>query len=308
MNQDSIFLDPAEDPKSLYAIIKNSTNPKAIEVKKSLDKLWGWYSPFADALFKKEFQRDFHARFWEMYLTCTLLKNKYTVDERTNGISKRPDISISYDGLPIWIEAVTPSSGAEKNPDRLIDTLEGSNIGEVIFEDLPEEQIILRYRSAIEDKYKKYAEYLKDGIINAKDCYIIAVNNSKFPKQLPDSDPPLIVKSVFPIGHPSLKIDAKSGMLMESGYTLRGFVKKSTGIEITTNIFLDSRYSSLSGILFSNTDAVNCPDKPGSEFILVHNPLAINKLPKGFFSFGKEYVAVKHDSGWDIEMTNYQFG
>ncbi|HEX9870723.1 MAG TPA: hypothetical protein VGC99_19435, partial [Candidatus Tectomicrobia bacterium] len=71
--------------------------------------------------------------------------------------------------------------------------------------------------------------------------------------------------------------------------SFRDSIEKKSGEIVSTNVFLDPEYASMSAVLYSSVDALNRPKVLGSDFILVHNPLARNPLPLGFFAFGVEY-------------------
>lgn len=63
----------------------------------------------------------------------------------------------------IWIEAVAPSAGQDNLPDSV------PPVNYAQMPEYPSEQIILRYRTAIREKYdNKYYHYRKDGIRSAQ--------------------------------------------------------------------------------------------------------------------------------------------
>jgi hypothetical protein len=45
----------------------------------------------------------------------------------------------------------------------------------------------------------------------------------------------------------------------------------------------------ISALLYAWADEVNRARVPGREFVVLHNPLATNPLPRGTFPFGREY-------------------
>ncbi len=90
-----------------------------------------------------------------MYLVCLLIENGKSIQCLKPG----PDILIEKDAK-IWIEAIAPTKGEESSPDSVPPTI----YGEV--QEHPSEQIILRYRSAIREKFdNKYHHYI-DGKIS----------------------------------------------------------------------------------------------------------------------------------------------
>src|SRR5271157_4544665 len=86
----------AEDPA--YINLCRSDSPEAKTGHAFSERLWERYHSYADKHFLSEIRRDFHARFWEMYLTCALLQHGaergYSVSCRKPG----PDVVIEYEG------------------------------------------------------------------------------------------------------------------------------------------------------------------------------------------------------------------
>jgi type I restriction enzyme S subunit len=108
------------------------------------DDMWQIFQPYADPNFEDEFLLHPRERFWEMMLTVALLDGGIDISCPKPG----PDIRISSDDRTVWVEAVAPSSGLGPNsvpipPD------------DKMF-DYPEPQIILRFRNALDNKYKGY--------------------------------------------------------------------------------------------------------------------------------------------------------
>jgi hypothetical protein len=110
-----------------------------------LEHLWESFEPFADPDFKSELAKQFHPRFWEMYLACTLIELGFNLIPRQ--CSYGPDIHIELDGINIWIEATAPDAGSG------IDAVPGhpKNSNGI---KVPEEQIILRLTNSIDKKTK----------------------------------------------------------------------------------------------------------------------------------------------------------
>ena len=77
-----------------------------------------------------------------------------------NVVSEGPDILIQYSEQLIYLEAVTPSEGSEDNKDKVPRMTLNKAMR------VPDEQITLRYCSAIKDKYKKYISYMTKGTLH----------------------------------------------------------------------------------------------------------------------------------------------
>ena len=81
-----------------------------------------------------------------MYLTSTLVDWEYEIQSNGHG----PDILVKHDDNKIWIEAVASGNG---NPICNADAVPDIEFGTAQL--VPEEKIILRLRSSIEEKSRK---------------------------------------------------------------------------------------------------------------------------------------------------------
>ena len=85
--------------------------------RQNCERLWDIYEPFADPEFRTELRSNFSARYWEMYLTTTLISLGYKVCCPKPG----PDVGIEFDGLRIWFEATSPDRGQDGSTDQVPD-------------------------------------------------------------------------------------------------------------------------------------------------------------------------------------------
>jgi len=280
---EKLFIDDITPCDELYRIIRDED--RCAELKSYMENLWATYHPYADKDFPRQLPQDFHARFWEMYLTCTLIDKSFNVVPKQTR-ARGPDIKIAHASTTIWVEAVTPTSGDSSKPDSVPYPRMG------VAQQVPDDQIILRYRSAIHDKYfDKYFKYLESGIIRSGNCYIIALNGCRIPWLGSDYEPPRIVRSVLPFGWQVVTVDTSSHKVVNRGYQYRAYLKKASGGKVDTDIFVKSEYSHISAVMFSNVDVANLTSAMGDDFIIVHNPLASRKLPNDFPKVGREYKA-----------------
>src|SRR5690349_7640968 len=93
----------------LYKTVRDSLEPIGIKAKRIAESLWEEYEPYADPDFLIKIAEDFQARYWEMFLTVSLLRAGCTVMKKND--PEGPDIHLKYGEKSIWIEAVTPNSG-----------------------------------------------------------------------------------------------------------------------------------------------------------------------------------------------------
>jgi len=294
----NLFINGIQSPEQEYNIFRDSQDPYETQIRLFMEDLWRKYKPYADKNFRQQIQIDLDSRFWEMYLACTLLDNSIPILNTGKG----PDFLIKQNAGRIWIEAIAPTSGADVNVDRVPEMKLG------VASRVPDEQIILRYSSAIKEKYdNKYNKYVGDGVIASNDAYVIAINGCKIPSAIMELEVPRILKAVFPIGYKQIKIDTKTGIVIDTGYQFRNKIGRSLGSEVRTDIFLNPKYSNLSGVPFpfSLASVRKVPEKMGEDFVFIHNPLATNGIPKGFLKVGREYFPIEGDEGYKVEITNW---
>lgn len=251
--------------------------PKYRDLREFIERLWSIYYPYADGHFLSEIAHSFDQIFWEMYLGCALIENGFEIKYGEEG----PDFNITTDDLQIWIEAVAPTAGTGDDSVNELPELEVQTV--------PDDDIILRLRSAIEGKLQQFSAFSKKGIIGSGDITIIAVSGRGIPLIfLDDEEIPYIIKSVLPFGNLKIEFDVKTETVNRVYYDYRDTIRKRSGSEVSTDVFLDSRYTSISAILYSAANVANHPEAIGSEFIIIHNPNSKNPLPRGTFKMGQE--------------------
>jgi hypothetical protein len=249
-----------------------------------LEAMWRKYQPYADADFKRQIQCDFAARFWEMYLACTLLDNGVPLSARPNRSNRGPDILALETGGPVWIEAIAPGPGAEQNPDRVPAVRRG------VVEEVPKDRMLLRYRAAIEEKYRKYRTYRENGVVAPGDRYVIAIDCCRIPNATRDVDHkgqhPYILEVVFPME----RVWELSSAGAREAYRYRDGIDRASGTRIGKDVFVNPDHADLSAIIFAYVSCGKMPPRPGANFALVHNPLALHALPPEFLKVGCQYV------------------
>lgn len=275
----SIFRTDIKIKDPSYKNLCDGTDPADIAGKKLSETLWKQFESFSDVNFLEELAIDFDARFWEMDLTVELLNQGLDVSCPKPG----PDVCVTDKEQRIWFEAICPKagSGADEVPSPMV-----GGITKV-----PEEQIKLRYTSAIQEKFNRYESYCEKGTIEKEEPYVIAINSCQIPSAKADWNPPRIVRTVFPIGGDVLKVNRSTGETTV-GFEFSATIQKSSGTEIYIQYFINPKYSGISGILFSYSDCCNRPVSQ-NDWIFIHNPLARNPISHGLVSCSMEYVAKK---------------
>ena len=243
-----------------------------------VESLWAWYESLADANFITDAQAHFQERFWEMYLGRAL--DRAGMHPQSPG-SAGPDLFVDAGGQRIHIEATTPGPGDTNDaiPERTTRTVQA----------VPERQILLRLRSSIHTKLTSWERWIDRQRVSPSDGYIIAINSRRMGTNVPLSDLPFILRSVFPFGQLVAVLDRQSGIITDTYYDYRCELTRSSGDRIRTDIFLTNEYAAVSAVLYSKVNAAIHPDIEGKEFCLVHNPNANVTLPRGFLTVGMEY-------------------
>ena len=135
----------AGDPT--YVNLRDLKNEWTDPVRAFAESLWDRFRRLADPHFLTEIRRNFHSRFWEMYLTCALQDFASQQGLVLSCPKPGPDILLERDGRRLWVEAVAATDGI---PGRLDSVVEPNPDGSGR---IPEEKIVLRYANAISEKY-----------------------------------------------------------------------------------------------------------------------------------------------------------
>ena len=245
--------------------------------KKKIEILWREYEPFAPNNFLKEAQKNFHQRWWEMYLTVGLLRlsNTSGFEVGTSKFDKGPDVKITYaDGKCIWIEAVAPETGDRGK----IDSVPEPKINTI--EDFPERELLLRFTNALTAKREKFEKYLLDKIICQGDPCIVALSSCNLD----------LYASLLGSQYPApLKVLAGCGNMVlsknkPSYFSKRQPIEKASKETVPICLFEDPTFDSISAVLYSSSDPLNAPSYPESTFQMILNPRAKVPLPDRFFT------------------------
>lgn len=270
--------DSATDPAYIYT--RDSDKYSARRARDNCERLWEIYEPCADTEFLTEIRHHFHARYWEMYLTTSLVDQGYEVSCPKPG----PDVGIFFNDIRIWFEATSPERGADGTSDQVPERQWR------VAQCVPNEKIVLRYLNSISAKYyDQYDSWIKKGIVRPSDAFVIAINPRQLEFDDSDTQPPRILQAALSIGNPYLEINQQSMKVVGGGYEFRDKIAKSSGASVPTGIFQGDEYLGLSGLLCSRVDVANQPNEMGADFQLVPNPNATVPLPAEFRLRGTYY-------------------
>jgi hypothetical protein len=118
---------------------------------------------------------------------------------------------------------------------------------------------------------------------------VVALNGALIPSVRQELPMPRIVSAVFPFGMPAARIDTHSGEIIESFHLYQPEVRKVGGTPVSTNSFQSNENAAVSAVIYSSADAFNHPQRPGMDFVLVHNSNCTDDLSRGFIKRGREY-------------------
>jgi type I restriction enzyme S subunit len=292
-----LFIPEIDAPDLAYNHIRDGENEPAKAARELVENLWQRYAPYADSNFRTEIQTAFDERFWEMYLTCSLLDLNLPVSCPKPG----PDVCLSLEKELVWIEAICPGPGSEKNPDRVPDY----NFGASTATRVPDDEVILRLRHAIETKFRVFDCYAKKGIVSLDAARVVAINGCQVPHARDQREVAIIMRSVLPIGNLQIMFPRDPNAATESSYQYRRVVERRNSAEVETDIFFQDKYRKLSAVLYSCVDACNPTQRLGEDFILIHNPRATIPLPQGMISRGREYRVREAEENFSLETIDH---
>jgi len=275
---ESFFLSKTENEDWLYSQIRDCS--ERAEIKKQIECFWEKYrkyAPVSEQYFLSEIQKrdQFKQRWWEMILAIGLLNIGTNIQKKSK--KEGPDIII---GNPpkTYIEAIAPKMGEAK------DKLPEMQWNGVF--DLPKKQFLLRLTSSFCEKYNKFKQYIKKGLISVNDICIIAISICNLDQYGSLMDHPCDAPLQFLAGGAGNLVISSKG---DSFVRFNSVLEKANRSPVKLDYFFSTGYSEISAVIYSNVDLLNCPDSPEQSFVIVKNPFAKNPIPKGLFKGVKTY-------------------
>lgn len=280
-SSDSFFLPSlpgiAEDAiDSAYRAVRDLAH--AARYRALIEQLWGRFAPVAEPDFRSKAATALHQAFWEMYLFAALTEHGLQVGRVAH---TGPDFFVDTPTGRVWIEAVAP--GAGEGPDAVPPHDYGSREARRV----PEDQILMRYTSAMRGKAEQFERAIRGGVVRRGEAYVVAINSR-------EADPsysgfvPFFIKAFLPIGHPAIGLDPQTGNVVEQTITYRDSVSKKSGSVVPTDTFLSGAYPNVSALLHSRVDCANVPSRMGGDFELLHNSRAEAPVGDDLFAFCKQ--------------------
>lgn len=277
-----------------YLFVRERRNYPCASAHDLIKEMWPLCSAFLDSDLRQDARMNFHQRWWEVYLTCSLLRSSVELISRDCRQPKQngPDLLVRIAGSNLWIEAVAPGPG--QGPDAVLSSR--SSKGPKPF---PDKEMMLRFQQAFSTKASAHAKYVEKGWVGPNEGYVVALNGARAEVGYPCTQRfPRIVNFLLR-GLETEKVlvefDEVRTRAMQHFYSYQSRIeKKKTKEPVDLAPFSDPANSCVSAVLYSRSDAFNCLCVPGveasgyevmsKEFVLVLNPLAQVPLPPGFLS------------------------
>jgi hypothetical protein len=212
---------------------------------------------------------ELQQRTWEMLLARHLHSQGHAIVCPNGG----PDFYFDHQGLRVWVEAVAPEPKGLS-----AEWLDPNFTGVRSF---PHEDILLRWTTAIDAKWKKLQHYRNKSIVRATDAYVIAVNRRQLgvlPETRGITQMPFGVEAVFPVGPLAYRINRETRKLEESFISERFHLVNCNNAMVPTTPFVDRAYAAVSALIGCAAD--RCYGKP-LEVHVVHR-----RCPAAAWPFG----------------------
>jgi hypothetical protein len=220
-------------------------------------------------------------RSWEMMLACHLDALGFVVTTSDEG----PDFRIEHNGHVIWIEAISPQPMGLPS-----DYLQPLKPGEFRVGDVPHNEVLLRWTSAIKEKSEKLKEYRAKGIVGPRDSFVIAINGCQlgtFPLQHGVSQFPYAVEAVYAAGPITFPID-KDRRIGKPFVSIRPEIRNAKGAPVPTALFVDRNNAAISAVIAFSKDR---SEDPTLALDIVHNHFASSPVPQGILgNKGDEWI------------------
>jgi hypothetical protein len=206
-----------------------------------------------------------------MYVAVAVLRAGHQI---TCPKKNAPDVKVQHrDGRVLWIEAVAPTGGDESNPDRVVHPPSRQAGEPPVAYAVPIDQVTMRVAGALHVKAKKLKTYRDRKIIAPGEQALVAINVSRIPHGFYDADR-YGLGAIYGIGHRLLVIDQTTGESVEKRFQHRPELQRASGAPVDVAPFLHEGFEHVTGAIISGTDAANCPDALGLDFLLLPNPNA----------------------------------
>ena len=288
----SLFSDSSKSSSLAYERVLNAANEHFRTAKAHCEDLWSDFSEYADRHFLDEFPVNFHQRWFEMYLTVSLIRAGLAVESQNSG----PDVFLTIGERRVWIEAVCVTEGQVGKPDS-VPPLELGKAGDVAIK-----QYVTRIRNSLDEKAKKFETYLEKGLVGHDDVLVIAVNGGQIPFLSADLSV-CMMRSLYGVGDIILSLNRHTGRIVDSDRQHLEKIEKASGAEIGVQPFVDGSMDHVSAVLSSWANAFMRPSTLGGDFVLYPNLSCSNHWVRSLLPVAEEWSFEEDECGWSGEKT-----
>jgi hypothetical protein len=295
-----LFRSTPPDACGLYSkLCRPDEYPRGKPVRAHCERLWSVYHAYAEPQFLAEFPLRFHERWFEMYLTVTLLERGAAV-QRTS--PPGPDVLVTVDGRRTWIEAVCGTGGQPGLPDSVVEPPQPKPGEPAQVFNVPWDKIALRIRSSVEEKKRKYDKYLTEGRVAAGDSLLIALNVDQIPYAAADVER-YVFRALYGIGNQVLLIDRKTAKAVSSTHEqLLSIPKLSSGAPVGTQPLIDGSMATIGGVIVSSYSAPARAHQSSPDFTLYPNLTATIPWKTGDLPIEREWEFEPTADGWTGQL------
>jgi hypothetical protein len=281
-----LFTDPPGiDPE--YNRILEISKKQQNEAVQELERMWTLYKPYADPDFNVKIKEDYWPRIWELNLGIAFLGRKLKLI--TKNAAKGPDFLIDENGQHIYIEAICPTKGRDKQPDTI------EELSSEVYKTIDLDKIEIRIQSAISEKFNKYFKKKDSFPGKENDPYVIAISASRLPNanfNFCGDKYMNLIRAVVPVGKSASNYDIRRNIIFNRHWELKVANTKMSGSQVPKDYFINDKYSRISGILYCACDYPVSTENIGLDTIyLMKNPFAKNKI-EGNLGFKKINIEI----------------
>ena len=222
------------------------------------------------------FRREFHSVAWELYLRAVFLDAGLTLHPTS---AEGPDLCIDLGGRRVFIEAVTVGPGTGAN--RIQHWRDAGATSGALY---PIEGLLLRIRSALDDKLAQLRRWQQSGVLPPDAAVMIALNHGLIvDSDLHDEDGvPAFVKAVLPVGELAILIDPyRRGASSEEIRLHRERLRTANGAAVSTRLFFEPESASLSALLVARQLVWNLRWEAERDLLLLHNWRPTSAIARG---------------------------
>ena len=293
-NSDNLFSVSSAACCREYRNVRDAKTERLEEIRKHCEDLWREFQDYADGHFVSEFSRHFHQRWFEMYLAVSLLRRGIQIQSHGDG----PDILLDLGDRRIWIEAVCATAGEAGLPDSVPQT----PLGKVAR--VPIREYVLRIRTSLHDKARKFQTYIDKGTVCAHDTLTIAINTYGIDGIIPDIED-IMMRALYGRGDRILTFDKYTKELKSVGHNTITEVTKKSGSAVRTVPFLDGSMAHISSALVFWGNAANRPTRLGGDCALYPNLSCRYVWSQGVIPMGREWTFSECEDGWKGSPIDY---